>query len=888
MKLQKIIRRVPIFIFVILLTATSLSLAGTTGKIAGRVLDANSGEPLPGANIYIDGHPYGSATDVDGFYYILNIPPGTYTVVAQMLSYKEVRVTNVQVNVDLTTRLDFDLREAALDIGEEITVVAERPLIQKDVTSTASSISSEEIEALPVETFNEVIQLEAGIVAGHFRGGRSGEVAYLVDGIPVNDPFNNSIGVEVENSSIQQLEVISGTFNAEYGQAMSGIVNIVTKDGGSRLETDFSGYTGAYLTQHDDIFPNVGDLDGGRSENLQGTISGPIPFFNKLRFFATGRFFHNDGHIYGRRIYSIDDNDPFAPSGDSAWVPMNDDDRLSFHGKLSYFLSQRIKLSYSFLLEDNTNHYYDHMFRWTPDGIQTHYKNSMNHNFIWNHTLSKSSYYTLKFSRNYSEYEGHVFEDPNDPRYVVPEQGQPSSGYTFRSGGNQNSRYDRSTTTDLLKWDFTTQMNKEHKVGIGAEFKRHIIDNFWTAFRTDIDPETGQETITYPSKNTPGRDDYLREPIEFAAYLQDKMEYQDLIINVGVRFDYFDPKTEMLSDKKNPEFNPLFPAGNEKVDPKLQVSPRLGVAFPISAKGVLHASYGHFFQMPNFSNLYQGILDATDGSTKFLIDKGGLNTITGNPDLDAQRTTSYEFGLQQVLYSNLVMDFTAYYRDIRNLIDTEIIETYDKYKYARFINRDYGNVRGIIVSLEKRFSDHWSAALDYTYQIAEGNASDPTTVFQDNQADPPRESEKKLLPLDWDQRSTLNFSVNAGDPGNWNVGLVGRMGSGTPYTADPTFTYFNVSFRNNRQKPAFYQFDLKAEKQFDVFGTKVTGFMLVYNLLDRKNELNVYGSTGRADQDLNTKFAGDIRGLNTLEDFINNPGFYSEPRQIRLGLRFGF
>lgn len=861
--------------------------AGTTGKIAGIVADASTGEPLIGANIFLEGHAYGAATDEDGYFFILNVPPGTYTVVVQMLSYREVKISNVEVNVDLTTQLSFELQAQALELGEPIVVIAEKPLIQKDVTSSSVSVSSEEIKALPVETFNEVINLQAGVVAGHFRGGRSGETLYLVDGIPINDPFNKGIGLEIENSSIQQLELISGTFNAEYGQAMSSVVNMVTKDGSSELKVDASGYAGTYFTNHDDLFPNLDNLDRGGSRNLQATVSGTFPFVKKLTFFATGRDFQDDGHIYGRRVYNINDGNPFLPTGDRSWVPMDDAERNSFHGKLTYQLTASLKLSYAILGEDNKNHYYDHAYRLAPDGIMTHYQNSLHHNVIFNHTLTKSVYHTLKFSRNYSKYKGYVFEDPFDSSYVIPELGNTESDYTFRSGGNQNSRYNRSTTTDVVKWDLTGQFTKEHKVGAGLEFKRHQIDNFWTAFRSDIN-QFGEDIIVYPQEFTPGRDDYKREPIEFAAYLQDKMEYEDLIINVGLRFDYFDPRTMMLTDPQNPEFNPLFPAGNEKVPIKTQLSPRIGVAFPISTKGVLHVSYGHFFQIPNLEYLYQNIVDAPDGNTKFFIDKSGLNTITGNPDLKPERTVSYEFGLQQVLYGDYVMDFTAYYRDIRNLIDTEIIETVDKNQYGRFINRDYGNVRGVILSLEKRFSDSWSAAVDYTYQIAEGNASDPRTVFQDNQADPPRESEKQLRPLDWDQRNTLNVTLNTGKAGNWNLGLIGRFGSGTPYTADPTFTYYNVSFLNNRTKPTFYSFDLKADKFFNLGRTRFTLFLLVYNLFDRKNELSVYGSTGRADRDLNTKFAGDIIGLTTIEDYVGNPGFYSAPRQIRVGISAGF
>ncbi|GAB4338191.1 MAG: TonB-dependent receptor [Calditrichia bacterium] len=887
MKTKKVLQFATLLLLVAGLLLPGSLLAGTTGKIAGRVIDASTGEPLPGANIYVEGYPFGAATDIDGFFFIVNIPPGRYTIVAQVLGYEEVRVENVKVNVDLTTKLDYKLRPQALEMDEQITVVAERPLVQKDVTNSSTTISKEEIEVMPVESVNDLVSLEAGVVAGHFRGGRLGEVAYLVDGIPVNDPFNNGAGIGVENSSIQQLEIISGTFNAEYGQAMSGVINIITKDGSNNFEVNANAYAGAFLTPHDDLFPNLSGFKGGLSQNFQATLSGPVPLLKGLTFFATGRYFHDDGHLYGRRVYNISDTSAFAPNGDSAWVSMSDMYRSSFHGKLTYYLIPTIKLNYSFLNENSENRYYDHGYRLTPDGIMTHYRNNYNHSFIINHTISKSAYHTLKFSTNIAKYKGYVFENPYDPRYVIPEQGLPASGYTFRSGGNQNSRYDRVTTSNTIKYDFASQINKQHKIGLGVEYRKHNIDNFWTAFQTGVD-NFGRKTIVYPQDLSAGQDNYEVEPIEFSAYIQDKMEYEDLIINAGLRFDYFDPKTDMLSDPKNPEFNPLFPSGNKKVDPKLQFSPRLGVAFPISASGVIHVSYGHFFQIPNFEHLYQGIKYMPDGTTRFLVDKSGLNTIIGNPDLKAQQTVSYEFGLQQVLYKDLVLNFTAYYRDIRNLVQTEIIETYDKYKYGRYVNKDYANVRGIIINLEKRFSSHWGAAIDYTYQFAEGNASDPRTVFQDNQADPPREPEKKMLPLDWDQRSTLNISANVGSAGNWNVSLIGKFGSGTPYTADPTFTYFNVSFLNNRTKPAFYSFDLRAEKNFELGPVRVQLFMLVYNLFDRKNELGVYGSTGRANRDLNTKYAGEIQGLNTIEEYVNNPSMYSAPRQVRLGINFGF
>lgn len=855
--------------------------AGTTGKISGTVIEEATGEPMIGVNVLVEGTTYGAATDLEGYYHILNIPPGTYTVVARMIGYSEVKMQEVRVNVDLTTKINFTLKEQVLE-GEEVVVVAERPMVQRDLTSKASNISADEIKALPVDNFDEVVELQAGVVDGHFRGGRSGEVAYMVDGIPVNDPYNNSRGIEVENTSIQQLEVISGTFNAEYGQAMSGVVNIITRDGGSDYEVELSSYTGTYYTTHEELHPNLDNVNSGNVRNAQLTVSGPVPFLNDLKFFTTARFLEDDGHLYGRRLYQTSDDNPFLPTGNMEYVPMNNSERMSFHGKLSYNLTPAIKLSGGFMMDDNENRYYNHAFRLTPEGPKTHYRTNYNVNFQVNHTLSNNTYHTVKVSQNESQYEGYVYEDPNDSAYLDTDNGQPASNYTFRSGGNEDDRYDRTTTTTLGKWDLSSQVTKIHKIGVGAVYKTYELYNFWTSLDTENSTE-GE--LVYPAEFTPGREEYTKKPFEFAFYVQDKVEFENFIINAGLRYDYFDPNTNMPADTRNPELISLFPSESTDAKVKSQLSPRLGVAFPITAQGVIHVSYGHFLQIPNFELLYEGITDSAGVSKYYLPRDANLSTIKGNPDLESQQTVMYEVGLQQGLTDNLAFDFTAYYRDIRNLVGTEIVETYDTKKYARYVNRDYGNIRGIILSLEKRLSDYWGARVDYTYQLAEGNASDPQSVFLDNQSDPPRESEKKLIPLDWDQRHTLNIALNTGVQGNWNLGLIGTYGSGTPYTASSRFILGNVNFRNNRNKPDIINFDLQFEKYFKFSGTRMSTFIWVENLFDRKNEYNVYGSTGSADFDLEAYLSsGDILGLHTLEDYITNPSNYSAPRRIRLGL----
>jgi outer membrane receptor protein involved in Fe transport len=871
--------------------------AGTTGKIKGKITETETGEPIIGANIIIEGTYFGAASDVDGEYYINNVPPGEYRVIASAVGFQKVIVENVLVKIDLTTVLNVQLSSAIINLQQEVVVTAQRPLVQKDLTSTTATITASDIKMMPVEEVGQLINLQAGVIGGHFRGGRSNEVAYLIDGLSVTDAYNGGFSVEVENTSIRQMEVISGTFNAEYGQAMSGIVNIVTQEGSQKLEGTVSAYIGNYVTANTDIFRNLDDMTNIPTRNFQFSLMGPTGLSN-LSFFLTGRYFDNKGYLYGKRVYTITDDVPFYPdpldksvwvarnTGDGAFVAMNPERKYSFNGKLTYSLPG-IKLSYSVFWDDNFNKYYNHYFSWTPDGIINHYRANYIHSIQVSHYPSQSTFQSLKISTNLFKYQGYLYKDPYDSRYVDPRLGLAVSNYTFRSGGNDGTRYERSTRTTIGQWNFSSQLSREHKLGAGIEGRLHTIfsHGYEVVNLTEgqID-EFGNSifTLGYRDLGTDGNQAYTKKPYEFSAYIQDKMEYDIMIINAGVRFDYFNSNASQPADLRNPRRNPDFPGANEfvKANAKLQVSPRLGASFPITDQGILRFSYGHFFQIPNFEHLY--------ANSDFLVTPGAsLSSIIGNPDLKAQKTIMYELGLQQVLFPNLVLHFTMYYRDIRNLLGMEIVNTFEGFKYARFINRDYGNVRGFIVTIDKRFADYFSAKIDYTYQIAEGNASDPYAVYNNNQTKPPVEETKKVVPLDWDQRHTLNFSLNVGQPGDWTIGAIFQYGSGWPYTEDIKISK-GVRFENGGIKPATYNLDLRAEKVFDIGGIKVNTFLLVYNLLDIKNEYGVYSTTGRANADLNIKYAGEIIGLNTIEEYINNPGMYATPREIRIGFGFGF
>lgn len=755
---------------------------------------------------------------------------------------------------------------------------------------------------MPVENVSQIVNLQAGVIDGHFRGGRSNDVAYLIDGVAVTDPFNGGFNIEVENTSIRQMEVITGTFNAEYGQALSGVVNIVTEGGSNKFRTDVSGYIGNFVTGNTSIFRNLDKIDRIAQKNIQLTVSGPVSPVQNLYFFLTGRYFDNIGHLYGKRVYNVTDDVPFYPNpadksfwiprntGDGAYVSMNPYTKYSFNGKLTYALPS-VAVTYSIFWDKTQSKGYDHGFSWTPDGVVTNYGEDWIQNLQFTNYLSQTTSQTLKFSVNNYHFYGYLYEDPFDPRYVSPRQGIAVSNYTFRSGGNQGGRYDRTTRSYVGQYAFSSQVSKEHKIGLGFEARLHDIYNHgWDLVNlTDGQTDTlGNVIFTpgYPAVGTMSDQgsniEYSRKPVEMSAYIQDKMEYDIMIINAGIRFDYFNSKGRMPADKQNPTRNPNFPGADQWVDAeaKWQVSPRLGASFPITDRGIIRFSYGHFFKIPSFENLYQ--------NPDFIVRPGNsLNTIVGNPDLNAEKNVIYEIGLQQALMADISLNMSLYYRDIRNWLGMEIVNTYEGFKYARFINRDYANVRGLVIVLDKRFSNYFSAKLDYTYQIAEGNSSDPYAVYNKNQTNPPIEESKTVVPLSWDQRQTLNLSLNVGVPGDWTVGAIFQYGSGMPYTEDPKISR-GVRFENGGIKPSYFNLDLRIDKVFEIGNLNIRTYLTIYNALDIRNEFGVYGTTGRANSDLNTQYAGDIIGLNTIEEYINNPSMYSTPREIRFGIGFDF
>jgi len=903
-----IVKKWLISILFTLLSCQLLS-AGTTGKIKGKVIEKDSGQPVIGANVILEGTTKGAAADMDGNYFIINVPPGKYNIVVTAIGYQKIKITGAQVFTDRTTNQDFELSSEVLQ-GDEVVITAVRPIIEKDRTNTSAYVNSDQIDALPVQEVEDLIQLQTGITRDasgrfHMRGGRAGEIAYLVDGIPVTNQFSGGSLIEIENSWIQELQVISGTFNAEYGQAQSGVVNVVSKEGKEKFSGNATVWIGDYLSSHSDIFMNINRLNLGES-NLQFDLSGPLNILPKGTFFFNVRAYDREGYLYGQRQTRIEDTwqiqsyyheaqknptdeerlvgiaiPDSLQTGDGSYVPMNPSTKYSAYGNISFWPVNSIKFSYSLFLNRQKWNSYTDSRRYSPDAIPDKSRTGFDHILHLTHTLSDRTFHKLGFSYSIKKDESYLFEDQLDSRYQGSELGL--NGFYF--GGTADSRSFTKNKVLLAKWDITSQVGQLNLVKAGLEFKYHEIErrSLSTISRSAVYLPPNLEV---PAENTAGNNAYLQRPIEAAVYMQDKMEFDEMIVNAGIRFDYWHARANVLQDlqaETDPSNGIRLNSPLTKSDPHYQLSPRLGLAYPISNKGVVHVSYGHFFQIPRFSYIF--------ANSEFEVELGDLETIMGNANLKPEKNIAYELGFQQELAEDWGLQVTVYYKDIKNLLGQEIITTRDKKIYARYINRDYGNVKGIIVSIEKRHSNLFAGSIDYTYQIARGNASDPNSVFSDFQSHPPKESEKQILPLDWDQRHTLNPTMMIGQPGNWNIGIIGRFETGQPYTPSNPGSALTTQFENSDRKPISYNIDLNIYKVIKMFGNRYRLFCKVYNVLDRLNERRVYSSTGTAEFPYRSNAEWEILRRNpnfTPQEIDLRPDFYTQPRRIIFGLSVKF
>jgi outer membrane receptor protein involved in Fe transport len=863
-------------------TATLLSLflvlrpgdagAGTTGKISGTVLDASS-QPIPGVTVFVFGKSIGAFTDTQGHYDILNVPPGTHEIRFTHIAFRPLTYTGILVSADQTTRLDAKLESTTVSM-EAIEIKAERPIIDVNLTSARSTVTSEQIEALPVQDLNDVVNLQAGVVDGHVRGGRIGEVQYQIDGVSVNNPFSNESTLRIDRSLLQEVQVISGVFDAEYGQAMSGVVNAVLKDGTKdfRWSGEASGsrfvFDGAPRKAKNQIYHTL-------NQNYRVTLSGPLGAPSTV-ILLSGRRYIFDDYLMGRKVFRPTDQSDFERNifrgtGDGSKVALGYTREWSGLGKLTNTSIKNVTLSYQAIFNLIEGRRADYAFRLNPDGLSKQKTNSVTHGLDITHTLNAATYYKLSLRQNYLSYTDLAFDSLTDPGYVAAGRAIGDPGYELGAivQGVQFARWMQKTNEFFVTGSFVSQATRTQLLKVGGEI--HLPDVKFGApgllYYSMVD---GVNALVRFHDNPP-----TYRPIMGAVYAQDQIEWEDLTIRVGLRTEYFDARSSVPGDLANPA-NTILGApitAPKSTSTKITVAPRLGVAYPISDRAGLHFAYGHFYQYPALGDIFTN----ADYSVLENLQAGAVSYgVMGNPDVRPEKTVQYELGYKYAFTEDFGAELNIFYKDIRNLLGSAFINTYNGAQYARLSNSDFADAIGFTMVLDHRRLGPVSTALDYTWQRVEGNASDPMeTATRAEAGEDPR---PRQIPLGWDQHHTLNVTISAQPAQGSVVSMIVRVASGQPYTPQLDAGFGNGLETNSGRKPSGLLIDLRTEQSMEWQGMSLGLFGRVFNLLDTRffNGM-VFSSTGSPDYS---------RFTETDKNALVDPLRYYAPRRIEIGLKF--
>ncbi|MFQ5797948.1 MAG: TonB-dependent receptor domain-containing protein [Bacteroidota bacterium] len=1011
-------KRMLISAFLIALLAPTLVFA-QNGKIRGTVTDSETGEELIGANVLIEGTVLGAATDINGEYVVLNVPPGGYSVRTTFIGYAPVTITNVLVNAALTTTLDFELPPTTIQT-EPVLIVAERPLVQRNTTNTVRITSRDDVGNLPIRGTQTILALDAGVVRQdgnlYVRGGRDGELAYFVDGASVTNRLFNSEGVSVVQEAFQELQFQPGGYTAELGGANSGIAKTTMRTGGSKFH--------ASVDYRTDDFAKPGDQFLGTSSfgyrNAVVTFGGPVEAL-KMRYFGVGQFTYQRSparFVFPFRFDSVrtDDFDTvepgrLVPNGGTIELNENFLNRASdytYKGQSTLLFNLNpisLKLTGSYSLRKAPDSFGASVFgggfrsgtTW-PNNLVTIFNHGRQArqetkitflNLRGTHIINKETFYEVGIAYYFREFErfdprfGSDFTSYVDSlaqvpfgddtlwtqRYRGPLNYSVGQGFNFQAPGAPYERYDINSQRSIEgSIDFVSQITKKWEFKAGGRLETWKMRRFSIAdipaALVAINGESGTTRVFGPGQeeeerlawarqgrvNNYGYDvfgnkvdgdvtarDAPKKPIYASAYFQNKIEYQDLVLNFGLRYEHFSPKARTFADPLNylDDFDRTFDIVDEvglEEGPSYDfVLPRLNFSFPVTDRTVFYAQYGKYVQMPSLNRMFVGLVflsrtvsPETRGNA-FLTPVGFL--------AKPERLTQYEIGFRQAVTDFAALTVTAFYKNtqdelgVRNLVD----ETGTKL-FTAYLNNDFSTKKGLELTLDLRRTKRLSARVNYTLQDTRGTASNPTSTFGVTERQDIGRFPNFITPLDFNQahRGTimLDYRFAKGDGGPILQGLGAfvlftfnsghaytkikepeSLGQASPYNIGVRAliderTRFPIEPLNSSSTPPVFNIDLFAAKAFFLTSFTLEFYVNILNVLNTRNVINVYPNTGTEQDDgwLQSPNAALFREDQQYVNFYNafnlqnrwhydvatGNDIYGSPRQIRFGVRLEY
>ncbi len=898
-------------LLVVLVPAAGLAQVQTDlepATIKGRIFDDETGESMPYTNVFISGTNLGTMAFTDGFYIMRGLRPGTYTIKASYISYA-VGTETVTLGPGEVLNVDFRLIVQAI-MAEPFDVAAERALVEIERTGSAHFLSSRQMDAMPLDQVVDMVAQQPGVTLQdneiHIRGGRSDDTSFIVDGMNVSDPLaGGGYGYQIDASVINEIEVLTGGFNAEYGQAVSGVVKVSTKEGGDTYEGKAS-FKRDYLRETVKNDPrDWRDLtDYTEAQNIdiiKANLSGPDPVSQALRklgiglpgkqyFLLSGSTDLRDGYlpIYSRqeRLSSpIYQDDRWSPRQNNNWNAMakwtwhiNPDNKLNVNVSRQFGISQGFNLpgeGYPRPFMDNLDNY----LAFTTENILTQ--------VYYRQVLSESSWWELTLGRNFNRLHANVNGNDDFLTYGLIDLSRDSFSQAYGSADRWHDHYSESWTAKGT-YSFMHSDRHEFKTGFDLSFTEMQLIDLQTALGS---PPAGKLGIK--------EDIFVGHPVVGAAFFQDTIEYKGLIVNVGLRGDIWAPGKEVERVMANSD-DYLF-IYDDMVDEfygnttellgrrwKSRISPRLGLSFPFTERDKFFFNYGHFSQWPRFAYVYPQ-LEAQRATEVQLL---------GNPNLDPKVTVEYETGIQHEFGGLWSAGLTFFNRDIYDYaksvplgsVDIGAADTPDTtdtlpvtIQPVRYFNGDSARSLGAELSIVKRTTRWLSGSYSLEFQRSTGTNSDANEAYL--QAIYGGSSNQdisigglKRSPLIWDKpwTTSLNLDFTVMDrqrpavpvayptlstsfpflgvgakqwtmPSNWSVNILARAEAGQRYTQLYYIGYNNTDQGDRYSRVGPYKSTVNL--RFNKFwrfgrGKKFTIYIEARNIFNHKNYRRVNRFTG--------------------------------------------
>lgn len=784
--------------------------AGTFGILEGTVLDRDNHQPIPGATIVITQTQQGKVTDAEGRFVIYTVPAGKYTVRVMMIGYRPVVYENVEITANLRTTLKIEMAPSAVELSE-IVVRAERPLIQKDVIGTMHTVSALEFKTLPITNPQDVLAFKPGTtLEGNVRGGKTSEVVYFIDGLPAQDVLQGTFGADIPTSSVVELTFQTGGFEAEYGNAQSGIVNIVTKSGSNEPETMVR-----FLKDN-----WVGGTEHNQETEAELAFSGPL-LRDKLFYFVSSTYNQNGTRWWldFQKFYPL----PIATT-------------FSGFGKIDYLVDPSMKLSTQLLYSYKDWREYEFSWRFNLDGLPLQRREVIRSSSNFTHTISEKTYYDIRFSI----YQNHFRIGPDERTIFDPGKiYQYDMFLQYIINGKKMLWTNSIQRIFTLRSDITTQIISNTTLKAGGDFNYYELDNAIEKY----EPQK-----TYFGKPLP-----LEKPLNYStafryfpksgsAFVQSKYEVDNATVSFGIRYDFLNPTAKRPAY----EFVPIRPNEyrlrlNRLVPARIkhQISPRFGVSVPYREDGFVYVNYGYYFQYPLFSYLFSGLDIVTA--------QRGASALMGNPNLEPERTKTWEISVKQVIKENVVFSATYFRKESSNLIDAKTFIATDSkvagdFGFAEFVNNPYAEARGLELVLSRSRGEVLTGSVSYTFMEAMGLSESATQGLNFRQWG--FKPINTLFYLSWDQRHTIKVNATLQLPFGIQANVFFHSFTGRPYTYYPSrdgLTPANPNqefIPNNERMSGYTNLDVKFIKMFTfdfARSTNVTFFVDVRNALDKRN-----------------------------------------------------